>query len=102
MPTFTREYTAEYAAKVTPAMLALAKDNEGHRKVQQYLATSGATEVDGVYQIDSIPAKEQVGIMFDLFVWRQYQKFKVEEDVEQARADAIAEIDDDFEQGGPA
>jgi len=103
MPQFKRNYSDAYAAKILPATLALAKDLEGHRKVQAALAALGADQdSEGVYQIDSVPPKEQVGIVFDLHLWQNYQKRTVQSEADAARAASIIDIEGDFEHGGEA
>lgn len=103
MATFTRTYTTEYATKVTPSMLAAAKEREGHRKVQEALEALGADQdEDGRYLIDSVPAKEQVGIVFDMFVWQIYRRHEAKVSRETAEEQSHTDTEDDFEHGGNA
>jgi len=103
MPTFERTYSQAFVDKVLPAQLARAKEIEGNWHVQQELASRGATQNDdGVYQMDSIPVKEQLGILFDFFIWDNYRLWKKKTDVEAAQSAAAADIHSTFEDGGSA
>jgi hypothetical protein len=103
MPEFKRTYTQGFVDKVLPANLQKAKDIEGHRKVQEYLEGIGADQdEDGRYLIGGLPTKEQIGVLFDWFLWSNYQKYKISLDVDAARIASYVVTDDDFEHGGAA
>jgi len=100
--TFTRTYPNAFAAKVLPALRSEAKRIEGHPRVQAALASRGATTADGIYQIDSVPDKEQVGLLFDFFIFKSYRRWKVESDQEAAAVAAEVDADGTYEDGGAA
>jgi len=102
MPEFKRNYSLEWVTKYQPSIEWRAKQLEGHDHMQEALEGLGATELDGIYQMDSVPAKEQFGLLIDFWSWENHKTFKVGSDVDAARSTSVAEAQDDFEHGGIA
>lgn len=103
MPEFKRTYTQPFVDKVLPALLAEAEIIEGATRVQEALEARGADQdSDGVYQIGSIAAREQVGILFDRYIRQVYLRWKRETDVESAEQSAAADAAATYEDGGTA
>jgi len=100
MAIFTRTYTQAFVDKVLPAALVAAKEIEGNTHIQTALETLGATQdSEGVYQMDTVPPKEQVGLLFDMWLWRNYKR-KGGELAAQAAVTAVnVEADASFEDG---
>ena len=101
MPSFTRTYTQEFVTKITPATLYSAKQIEGHNHMQSELEALGATQnSDGIYQMDSIAANQQLGLLIDYWLWQNYQTKGAEAAAQTAASESIGDTQDDFEGGG--
>jgi hypothetical protein len=78
-----------------PAVLARIEDVEGHRVIQTILENRGETpDADGVYQTDALTTMEKAELLVDLFFWKMVKEHEVIAAEEQARADAIAAVNE--------
>jgi len=107
MPTFSRTYTQTFVDNILPATLLAAKEIEGNPHIQGELATLGATTEEDdfgnlVYQMDSIPPKDQLGLLFDWWLWRNYKVKSAQIASETAIEASNVATEDEFEGGGAA